>query len=285
MTEKENLFSEDGKETGTEKEGGEPSGTEALVGAGDEAGELISKWVGDNKKFSSVDQLVESYDNSQAFIEQLKQENADMRRELTNAEKLDQILDRIEASGSQSANRRGEGPPKETPSGGTGQESGASEKTNEELISEAVQREMTRIESQRTATQNLDSASDQLLELAGNDRDQAKRMLKKTAGELGVSVQYLQQQAEVSPSAFLRMVSSTEPEGTGGAPSGAGGSSHNSQAFERDSFRSPDGEVQPWSHWRKMKGQMTKAEFYSPSVQNRIFKSRQELGDKFFDVT
>lgn len=279
----EDLFNEE--ETGTNQgEEGSPSGAEALAGTGDQAGEIVSKWVGDGKKFSSVDELVKSYDNSQQFIDQLKQENADMRRELSNAEKLDHILDRIEASGSENRTPKGESTSGETPSDGAG----SNDANIEEQISKAVQNEVTRREKQRTAEQNQNQASDDLLELAGNDRNEAKRLLKKAATDLGVSVGYLQEQAQVSPSAFKRMVTaSKEDGGSSGSLSDSGRSSgsQNPEAFEVNSFRSGNSDVQPWSHWQKLKKQMSKAEFYSPSVQNRIFKSRQELGERFFDTS
>lgn len=283
MADKDDLFSNEEETGGNQQEESGPSGTEALAGAGDQAGELISKWVGENKKFSSVEDLVKSYDNSQQFIEQLKQENADMRRELTNAEKLDQILDRIEASG-KNASPSGEGTSGETPPGGTGRnEASSTSEDIEERISKAVQSEMTRLERQRTADQNQNQASDQLLELAGNDRGEAKRILKKTAEDLGVSVGYLQQQAQVSPSAFYRMVSTSHAAASSGDAGSSG--SHNAEAFESQTYRSPDSDVQPWSYWQKKKREMSKSEFYSPTVQNRIFKSRKELGDRFFDTS
>lgn len=282
----EDLFNEEEQTGGSHQEESSPSGTEALAGTGDQAGEIVSKWVGEGKKFSSVDELVKSYDNSQQFIDQLKQENADMRRELTNAEKLDHILDRIEASGSQERTPKGEGASGETPSDGAG----SNDASNiEEQISKAVQNEVTRREKQRTAEQNQNRASDDLLELAGNNRDEAKRLLKKAATDLGVSVGYLQEQAQVSPSAFKRMVTaSKDGDGGGSGSSSSGGStggSHNPEAFEANTFRSGDGDVQPWSYWQKKKREMSKAEFYSPGVQNRIFKSRQQLGERFFDTS
>lgn len=280
----EDLFNEE--ETGTNQgDEGSPSGAEALAGTGDQAGDIVSKWVGEGKKFSSVDELVKSYDNSQQFIDQLKQENADMRRELTNAEKLDHILDRIEASGSENRTPKGEGAPGETPSDGAG----SNDANIEEQISKAVQNEVTRREKQRTAEQNQNQASDDLLELAGNDRNEAKRLLKKAATDLGVSVGYLQEQAQVSPSAFKRMVTASKEDGGGSgsglSDSGRSSGSQNAEAFEANTFRSGNSDVQPWSHWQKLKKQMSKAEFYSPSVQNRIFKSRQELGERFFDTS
>lgn len=285
MADNNDLFNEE-EQMGGQQEGSNPSGAEALAGTGDQAGDIVSKWVGEGKKFSSVDELVKSYDNSQQFIDQLKQENADMRRELTNAEKLDHILDRIEASGSQERSPQGEGAPKETPSDGAG----SNDANNiEEQISKAVQNEVTRREKQRTAEQNQNRASDELLELAGNDRNEAKRILKKTADDLGVSVGYLQEQAQVSPSAFKRMVSASKEDASGNSgglgDSGRTSASQNTEAFEANSFRSGTGDVQPWSYWQKKKREMSKAEFYSPTVQNRIFKSRQELGDRFFDTS
>lgn len=271
-------MSDDLFEEGTGEDKGEPSPSDK--GPLCELSETnLDKWVGEGKKFSSVEELVKSYDNSQQFIEQLKQENADMRREVSSTEKLDKILDRIEASGASAPAGRDEGTPGATPSDGTGQDK---EANIEERISEAVQREVTRLESQRTAQQNLDSASEELLKVTDGNRDEAKTLLKQTARDLGVSVSYLQKQAEVSPSAFSRMVSASKTEG--GAPSGAGGS-HNPEAFETKSFRSPDSEVQPWSHWQKKKREMSRAEFYSPKIQNQIFKSRQQLGDSFFDTS
>ena len=289
------LFNEDPNEvsnneqTGNDTGSGGPSDTDnALSGAA--TGDLppeIQEWVGEGKKFSTIQDFVRGYNKSQEFIEQLQTENKSMRDEIRNSEKLDEILSRVGASGSEST-PKGEGPSGETPPSGAGSnEANDSGKSTEQLIHEAVQSEVTRREAESTAKQNEEQASNQVLELAGGDRNNAKSMIKKAATDLGVSVDYLREQARVSPSAFYRMVSNSQPDnGGGGTPGTASGSSQNTQAFEKGSgFRSPDSELQPWSYWQKKRREMTKAEFYSPRVQNAMMRSRAELGDKFYDTT
>lgn len=298
MANEEDLFSSDDQnqqqqqqsETGTNTGSGSPSDTDTAL-AGAAKGDLppeIAEWVGEGKKFSNVSEFVKAYGKSQEFIDQLQQENKSMRDEIRNSEKLDEILSRVGASGDNA--HKGEGPSGGTPPSGAGTDEANksdSGKSTEQLIHEAVQSEVTRREREQTANQNETQASDQVIQLAGGDRNQAKEMIKKAASDLGVTVDYLREQARVSPSAFYRMVSNSHDDRSGSQRSTATGSSQNSQAFESQAggFRSPDSEIQPWSYWRKMRREMSKAEYYSPRVQNQIMRSRAELGDKFNDTT
>jgi len=276
------------QQTGADTGSGGPSGTDnALSGAAGDLPPKIAEWVGEGKKFATVEDFVKGYHKAQEFIEQLQSENKSMRDEIQKTEKLDEILSRVGASGENA--QKGEGPSGETPPSGAGtSEANTSNKSNEQMIHEAVQKEITRREREQTAVQNETQASDRVVELAGGDRDQAKQMIKKAAGDLGVSVDYLREQARVSPSAFYRMVSASQDNTrTGTQPGTASGSSQNTQAFESKTggFRSGDSEVQPWSYWKKKRREMSKAEFYSPRVQNQIMRSRAELGESFNDTT
>lgn len=259
---------------------------EVLKNSADQAG--LSSLVGEGKKYSSVEKALEALEHSQSFIDQLKEENRGLREELTATERMEEALRRIETSrgeGAVPSEQGGKGAEAETPPQGAGQDDG--KKFTQEEISELVRGEVTRIERQRTAEQNEMEASNKLVELAGGDQKDATAMVQKAAEELGVSVRYLRQQAQTSPTAFYRLVSaSAKSGGDSGGPNvmKSDSGSQNTEAFNKNQFRSGDSEIQPYSHFKKLRKTLSKSEYYSPSVQNAMMRSRQQLGDSFYDA-
>jgi hypothetical protein len=248
-------------------------------GTGDIPAE-VADWVGEGKKFANMAELAKAYKHSQDFIEQLKTENNDMRRELSTAEKVDQLLSRIGGSSGEGA-ASGEGTSGETPPS----DAGESEPSNEEKIRQAVEQEVTKLERERSAQQNEQDANDRVVKLADGNVQEAKNMLTRTAEDLGVSVSYLREQARTSPVALERLVKASQSGSSSStSSSSAAQGSQNSEALASQNTRSSSGDVQPWSHWKKLRKEISKAEYYSPEVQNRIMRSRQELGEKFYDV-
>lgn len=279
-TNDEELFNKD--TAGNQGGGSGPSGNDEVFDTtrADLEGSLEAL-VGDDKKFSSAELLAKGYADSQAFIEQLKAENKQMRDELRNSEKLDEILNRVGASGN---DRGGEGADRGTP-GKTGQEEAT---ITQEEISKLVEGEVTRRESERTAKQNEDQARSLILKRTDNDMQKAKQMLVSAAEELGVSVKYLQEQARISPTAFERLVvgnqktDTEEDSGNRGTPSASRGGGHSTDALSaRDVANRGDG-AKPWSYWKKARETMSRSEYYSPQVQNEIFRSRTVLGEDAF---
>lgn len=280
-----NLFDPNSNEnesgTGDDTGSGGPLDTshENASGSGDLPPELY-EWVGEGKKFSSLREFAKAYGNAQEFIDQLKEENKGMREELKNSEKLDQVLSRIGAS-DDNGRPSGESTSGETPSGSAGQSGEAN--ITEETLRKAVQNEVTRLERERTSLQNENEASRQVIELAGGDQQQARKMISDTAEELGVTTSYLREQAKTSPTAFYRLVQASQGGATQSSSGGSSGSGQRSEAFEGKTKSHPSG-AKPWSHWKKAKKEMSKAEYFSPSVQNEIMRSRQQLGDDFWDT-
>lgn len=248
---------------------------------GDLFPEQLSRWVGEGKKYGSVDDFIKAFDNAQSFIDQLKQENASMREEMRAQERMEEILDKIGAGpNSQGTNGQSAG----TPPNGTGQQGDSANVSIEEAIQKEVNRTLTERERQRTAEQNEVDASSKLVELTG-DHGAAKDLLRKASQDLGVSVDYLREQAQTSPTAFYRLVSASyeKPSETNAGLSQSG--ARNSEAIGNQSVNRSrqQGDVRPWSHWKKLRREVSAAEYYSPSVQNAIMKSRQSMGDSFYD--
>lgn len=249
----------------------------------------LDKWVGEGKKYATVEQAVEALSHSQDFIEQLKQENAGLRRELSSQEKLDELLSRIGTSETPSHKGGGngmEGAALETPDG-AGQDGGKKQSFTQEELSELVRSEVTRMEEKRTAEQNELEASNKIVELADGDGAKATQFVKQAAEELGVSVRYLRQQAQISPSAFVRLVSATATKGNDAgkeAPNVVSGRGQNTEALPNQGARPSGSDVQPYSHWKKLRKEISAREYYSPKVQNAMMRSRQQLGEAFYDA-
>jgi len=238
--------------------------------------EVLEQWVGEGKKFKTMDDFVKGYEHSQTFVDQLKAENADMRSELEKASSVEDLVTRIEAS-----RQKDNGDHRNT----TGQDTALDEASVQKLIADQVTSEVTRRERERSASQNEQHANDKLVEAMGGSLDKAKEAVKSAANDLGVSVDYLRQQAQTSPTAFLRLVQSGSNSTSGISPSQAGASrtSVNTESLQAGNVRGR-GDIQPKSHWDKLRREMNKYEFYSPRVQNAMMRSRAELGDEFYDV-
>lgn len=158
---------------------------------------VFDQLVGEGKKFKDNEALAQAKQESDTFIERLKQENQELREKLTEVNNSEQNLDElrreINTLKEQLANKSSE----------------PSHDTNGALTAEDVEKivssSMTRAEESRTRQQNLTSANDAMVRHHGT-ADKAREAMEDKANELGMTVKELTAIAARSPSAFAKMV-------------------------------------------------------------------------------
>lgn len=161
----------------------------------------LAELVGEGKKFKDTSALAKAKVEADAFIERLKAENVEMRKEVgavDNAERqlaeLRAEITALKAKPAQS-NREGNTTPALT----------------ESDVAALVQREITNLEASRSAAQNIKEANTKAMEIFGST-EKATEAVRARASELGLTVDFLKTVASQSPSAFLSMIRAGSPE-------------------------------------------------------------------------
>lgn len=178
---------------------------------------IAATLVGADKKFKTVDDLAKGKLEADVYVEQLKAQLAAKDAELAkvgNADaKFDKILQEIEQR-------------KTAPTQGNVQVPAL----GKDEIATLVRNQMTLVEAERTAQQNVDSTNTKLTALFG---DKAKSVVETKARELGMTMEELKILSAKSPTAFFTIIGATDtkPKDTGTSPTG---SINSGSDFNRD---------------------------------------------------
>lgn len=215
--------------------------------------DIIAQLVGEGKKFKTMADLAKGKIEADAFIEQLKQEKAEV---LALAKGQEELLKALNKSG-------GEG-------NGTGVTKPQSETVD-------LDKEVSRILEQRTVEQkrkeNLTKSVDALKNIHG-DETKVRDAISKRASELGMTPKALQETAESSPTAFLTLMG-VDANKTSNATAATKGSV--------SQVRTATGTgVKNKAYFDDLKKELG-SRFWDAKVQNELFKARQELGARFYE--
>lgn len=240
--------------------GGEPQNQEQQK----PSASLFEELVGEDKKYKTPDDLARGRLEADKFIDQLKEENAGMRDQLTEMQSkveksrtIDELMDLVNNA--------------KTSTDEASNQSEFSKEDIEKLISEQiVERETT-----KTRKTNREAANQKVLERFENDATKAREFLGTKASELGLDLKSLQEMAETSPKAFSQLL------GLGDNPSPQHGSNLKSyQTTNTESSFNANSE-RNHAYYSKMRREMG-TKFWHPSVQQQMMKDRERLGEKFF---
>lgn len=117
----------------------------------DQAPSLVTALVGETQKYKSVEELAKGYANAEEFINRLKEENAELRKQTAQAKSLDDVLAKL----SERNNTQEDNPAKE-PQG-----------ISVDAIAQIVQQQITGIETAKTRQTNLEKADKAMKEKFG----------------------------------------------------------------------------------------------------------------------
>jgi hypothetical protein len=209
--------------------------------------------VGEGKKFRSEVDLEVGYKSSQEFIEQMKQENKELREELAKRQGAQELMDRMR---------------EQNQSNTGGDKSDNQTQVSTEQIAKIVQDTITAREQARTATQNLQDAHTNMVARYGS-ADKAEEALTSKAQELGLDKNYLAEVAAQSPSAFMQLMGGSFT--TNKKESTVEKNSVNTEALLLDTDN-PDKIREYYSEMRRKNIN----KYFSPKVQNEIMRLVQE---------
>lgn len=161
--------------------------------------------VGEGKKFKSPEELARGKYEADTYIQTIERKLDEMKKELDKRQTADEIADRIksELAGRGVSNQGShQNSDEENNSNSNDQKTNLESLSREELLKLFDERLADR-ENKSKAQRNREEVSKVLGEKVGAT---ANQWLQNKANELGVSVDYLKQQAEVSPKAFYNLV-------------------------------------------------------------------------------
>lgn len=236
-----------------------PGGTPEDTGTKTAEKDLFGELVGEGKKFKTPEDLARGKKQADDFIEQLKQENAEMRERMRSLEEANTKSRTLEEVLNELKQARG------------GEEGNQSPATSEDIL-ELIDQRLKSHDTTKQRMANRHKATSQLMEKFGNDEAKARDYLKSEAGRLGLSTAQLAELSETSPDAFSRLLN-LNPSSRGGGPNIR--SEYNTEARIEGKVRNKA----YYDNLRKELGQ----KFYDPDIQVQRFKDAQALGSKFYE--
>lgn len=161
--------------------------------------------VGEDKKFKTIEDLAKGKLESDAYIETLTRKLDALQEEVQKGQTAKEIADQLreqfqKASSNPNPNQNsGENEDGTNTNNNSNQNRGISE---EDILS-LVEKRLSERESTSKAQRNLDEVNKVLQEKIGAT---APKFISDKAAELGVTKEYLEQQAAVSPKAFYNLI-------------------------------------------------------------------------------
>lgn len=220
-------------------------------------------YVGEGKKYASVDDAMKALHHAQTYIPQLENENKGVREELNARQALQELVDKIQSSQAEhmEASNHQEQHDDERTSGNEATPHGLSREEIAQLVKESLNTE----KQQSTFNQNIDNCASELEKAWGPGY---RGVMSTKAKELGMSEQDLLDLAGKSPKAFLTTV---------GLTSNSASSNNGATSAPRNSFapqRGVSGD-RDWGYYQKMLRD-DPVNYWSKNTQNEIFRRVKE---------
>lgn len=236
--------------------------------------DYFSELVGEGKKFKTPEDLAKGKAQSDAFIEQLKQEQAGLRADLENAitelksrKSVEELMDRIQSSttgtstnsnGNTNTSDGDNNPPAFDPS----------------KLDEIVEARLNKRETERAHQNNLLQVKTALQNQYGENY---VTKLTETAEDLGLTKEALNAMAATQPKAFLKLMGVGNEQK---APAPRQGDLFAPPVSSQNFVPTANNEKN-FSHYEQLrKSDPTK--YWSPQVQNEMFQAASRLGDRFY---
>lgn len=158
----------------------------------------LEELVGEGKKFKDVGSLAKGKAEADAYIETLTRKLDALSEEVNKRKTAEEIADQLRSqmAGRSSSSQEVYQPPVENENDGQNKLSMAD-------IEKLVEERLKKDKELSKAQQNVNTVNERLVKEYGAS---APKVLQDKAVELGVSVEYLKQQAQVSPQVFFNLV-------------------------------------------------------------------------------
>jgi hypothetical protein len=149
-----------------------------------------SKYIGQDKKYSSIEDALKSVDPSQDHIKTLEQELATIKEELNKRQTAEELLQAIRREQPSTSNSAETTPPQLSP----------------EDIEKVVSQHITKREQEQTSQKNLEEAVKPLFDKLG-DEAKVRAFIAEKAKGLNMTPEELGATAAKSPTAFQKLIS------------------------------------------------------------------------------
>lgn len=223
----------------------------------------LAELVGDGKKFKTPEDLARGKIESDAFIEQLKDELKGLKEDLKNRSASEDQLDLLRKEIiALKTNTQQPAPPAQ-------REANQPPALTEDTIKQLVAKTITQAETQRTASANILEANQKVIDKFGS-MEKAQEVVQARASELGISMDYLKNLAAQSPTAFLKLVADQPVAPSGGNLPTNG--SVNPSAFQANAGGMVREGTKAW--YDKMRTDNPK-QYWTTTVQQRIFEAKK----------
>lgn len=224
----------------------------------DETKDYLTELVGEGKKFSDVSALAKGKATSDAYISNLEQEMAELRRELSTRATVADVIDKMRTQGTPPEHNRNTNP--DEPDG----------KFNPEDINKLVEQHLAQATQAQREASNFDLVTQELQRQFGPD---FQRHLNQKLSELGLDKVVATNLARTQPKAFLKLFG----EVTGNAPVSGLKGEINTGAFQ------PNGGVRGAKHYDKIRQEMGSTKFFADTkIQKQRWQDIQALGVEKF---
>lgn len=221
--------------------------------------------VGEDKKFKSVEDLARGKAEADSFIERLKRENEELRKDLGTRLSLEEFMTKMdekkskqgEDQGNQSLDNRSVEP---------------DSKFDPADLEKLLDEKLTAAERKRQEDANLQAVQQKLVSTWG---DNAGLELKRKASELGMATKELEAFAKTNPAAFFRLVgidAQRQQSSAGFVNTGVDASK--TQA-------TTGGNTKNKAYYDKLRAENPR-EYWTPKIQNEMFQMAVKLGDNFY---
>lgn len=199
------------------------------------------------------------------FIEQLKRQNEELRSELNNAEKIDQLMEMIKnqnkSPDSGGGSTQSKGFPPET----------KKEELSEETLRGLIAEHVSQREVETTRQKNLNEVDSTL---RGKYGDAASSVVRQRASELGMSVQEMQEMAAKTPKAFLKLVGADSTSTK--ESSVTVGNTQRSEGVPNRKTGNRD-----WNYYQELR-RKNKHQYFASGTQQQMLKDLKEMGREAF---
>lgn len=233
--------------------------------------DYLAEYVGEDKPFKTTAELARAKAESDAFIERLKEENKQIRTQVSTAMTMKEFLEKLEK-----APAKGDDVVNNQNTNGNQPNIEENNNNNKTISEEDIVRVLETREAVKMQTSNLEAVEQTLRKVWGTNY---QSMLESKVIEMGVSKKFLDDMAKTQPKAFLKLLDVE--------------SAFNQKQEELSVFSpkpqgmNSNGQNQNISTGPKTMKEFKKAfpgdrEFYTPRVQNAMARAIKEHGEEKF---
>lgn len=235
-------------------------GDDQITTAIDPAKNYVEELVGEGKKFKDFEALARSKIESDAFIERLKNEQKGLREELSQRQKVTELLDRLNSNV----------PPQVPPTRRDEPDTERVETLSPEKIDQLINQQLMQREQNNQSKNNMDLVRQELIKQYG---DTYQSILKQKTEELGMTKEQMMQMITSSPKAALALVMGGQVHTL--SPTAPPQTRINTQLTSSRSG------VRNESYYKEMR-KRDPVNFWSPKTQTQLHKDALAQGESFF---